>query len=261
MTYRATDAVMNGGTAAGVNRSDIPCDAVTVSGWCDADWGGDLSDRKSTTGYVLRVCGGVVTWQSKKQSTVALSTAEAEYMAISRLLQEVVWMHQLLEEIGVRHRVGVGVESMEVLEQLEDGTPQIIARDPVSRFNADSSLPSLTVLHSDNQSAIAMCSSDAEPRHQRTKHIDMRHHFIRDAVKSGVVSLKWVASCDQVADLFTKSLDRHTFESLREKLLGIADRSEQQAMPSSSLSAAAAARGGAGAVAAAVESAAPTASA
>ena len=66
-----------------------------MHGYSDADWAGDLGDRKSTSGYLYQISGGAVTWRSKKQSCVALSTAEAEYMALSSAAQEAVWLRQL----------------------------------------------------------------------------------------------------------------------------------------------------------------------
>ena len=70
-------------------------------GYSDADWGGDRSDRKSTSGYLFQVCGAAVSWRSKKQTCVALSTAEAEYMALASATQEAVWLEQLTADFGI----------------------------------------------------------------------------------------------------------------------------------------------------------------
>ncbi len=67
-------------------------------GYSDADWGGDINDRKSTSGYIFKLNGGAVSWRSKKQSGVALSTAEAEYVALSAAAQEAMWLKQLMSE-------------------------------------------------------------------------------------------------------------------------------------------------------------------
>ena len=72
----------------------------TLYGFADADWAGDVEDRKSTSGYCFKMCGGVVSWRSKKQHCVALSTAEAEYLALSAATQEVVWLRQFLNDLG-----------------------------------------------------------------------------------------------------------------------------------------------------------------
>ena len=66
-----------------------------IVGYSDADWGGDTNDRKSTSGYLFQVCGAAISWRSKKQTCVALSTAEAEYMALASATQEAVWLEQL----------------------------------------------------------------------------------------------------------------------------------------------------------------------
>src|SRR6202045_2092894 len=117
---------------------------LNISAYTDADWGGDLDERKSTTGYIIKVNDCVVSWVSKKQSTVALSTAEAEYMAISAAVQEIKWITQLLDELNY--------------QQAE-----------------------IPVLYSDNKAAIAISENDL--KHNRTKHIDIKHHFVREAIK------------------------------------------------------------------------------
>jgi hypothetical protein len=110
---------------------------------------------------------------SKCQATVALSTAEAEYMAATQAVKEVLWLKQLLNEIGF-------TQSQPVL------------------------------IHSDNQGSIALTKNPAY--HSRTKHIDIRHHFIRDAVEVGAVELQYCATDDMVADVLTKALARDKHE-------------------------------------------------
>jgi len=109
-------------------------------GFSDADWAGDQDDRRSTTGNVFLLGGGAVSWLSKKQSTVALSTAEAEYVALSQAAQECVWLRRLLSDLGM------------------DATPVVILED--------------------NQGAIAIAKNPVD--HSRTKHIDIRYHYIRE---------------------------------------------------------------------------------
>ncbi len=75
-------------------------DVIHMSGYCDSDWGGDMSDRKSTTGYGAFINKNLISWNTKKQPTVALSTAEAELMAIVEAIKEVSWMYQLLRELS-----------------------------------------------------------------------------------------------------------------------------------------------------------------
>ncbi len=115
-------------------------DSGTLIGYSDADWAGDQDDRRSTTGNVFLLGGGAVSWLSKKQSTVALSTAEAEYVALSQAAQECVWLRRLLSDLGM------------------DVSPVMILED--------------------NQGAIAIAKNPVD--HSRTKHIDIRYHYIRE---------------------------------------------------------------------------------
>jgi hypothetical protein len=122
----------------------------------------------------------VVIWLSKKQTTVALSTAEAEYIAIATALQELLWMNQYLTELSLK----------------------------------DAETP---VLRSDNQAAIQIATNDT--LHSRSKHIDIRYHFIRDVVRRGEVELIWISTKDQEADINTKGLDVTTYKRLRGRVV------------------------------------------
>ena len=123
--------------------------------------------------------GGIVSSKSKKQQTVALSTAEAEYVALSAAIQEAMWLRSLLQELGV---------------------PQNEA----------------TIVMQDNQSTMAIATNPEA--HERTKHIDIRHHFVRDTIESGAIELQYCPTQDMIADIFTKALDKGRFEELRTKL-------------------------------------------
>lgn len=147
-------------------------------GFSDADWAGDTNDRKSTSGYVFMLNGGAVSWSSKKQKCVALSTAEAEYVALSSAAQESIWLRQLLMELG-------------------------------------SSPETPTVIFEDNLSTIAMTKNPQF--HGRAKHIDIKHHFIREQVSHGTVQLEYCPTTDMTADILTKGLSRETFVKLRAK--------------------------------------------
>ena len=162
----------SGGAAEGVVLD--PC-------FCDADWAGDTEDRRSTTGFIMKVCGSAVSWASKKQTSVALSSAEAEYMAAGTAAQEIIWLRTLLMELGFGQRQA-------------------------------------TVLLSDNQAAIAIASDDQH--HARTKHIDIRHHFIREHVIKETLRMEWIAGSEQQADILTKPLGRLLFVKLRDRVLG-----------------------------------------
>ena len=148
-------------------------------GYSDADWANDTDDRHSTTGNVFIMSGGAISWLSHKQSTVALSTAEAEYIALGSATQEAIWLNQLLTDLRIDTK-----GSIEILE--------------------------------DNQSAIAMAKNSTGRR--RTKHIDIKHHFIKEAVQAGTISVSYCPTADMLADIFTKQLPRTQFEKLRSRL-------------------------------------------
>lgn len=150
-----------------------------VTGFSDADWAGDMDDRHSTTGNVFMMAGGPISWLSQKQQVVALSTAEAEYIALSSASQEAIWLQQFLKDIG-----------------------------------ANCAQP-LTIME-DNQGAIAMTKNPVG--HKRTKHIDIRYHFVREQVQQGNLKIEYCSTKEMLADLFTKPLARGQFEYLRTKL-------------------------------------------
>ncbi|XP_043862632.1 secreted RxLR effector protein 161-like [Drosophila santomea] len=116
-------------------------------GYVDPDWAGDRLDRKSYTGYIYLLAGGPVSWRSEKQRSVALSSTEAEYMALSAAFKEAIVMRRLILEIGCG----------------DDNTP--------------------IVVYGDNLSAQALTKNPVN--HSRTKHIDISYHFVRDVVKEG----------------------------------------------------------------------------
>ncbi len=154
-------------------------------GFSDSDWAGDVDDRKSTSGYIFQVGGTSVSWKSRKQSCVALSTAEAEYVALSQAAQEAIWLRQLDTDL--------------------QGT---------------SSEP--TVIYEDNQSAI--CLSKNPQSHGRSKHIEIKYHFIREQVGKRNIELKYCPSSDMVADMLTKGLGKEKLEKLR-VLAGLSQQS------------------------------------
>ena len=138
----------------------------------DADYAGDLDKRRSTTGYVFTLAGGVISWMSKLQETVVLSTTEAEYIATSDSYKEEIWLKGLLDEIGR-------------------------TQEKVNVF-------------CDSQSAIHLATNPAY--HSKTKHIDVRYHFVRHIIKGGKVVLKKVRTQENHADIFTNPV---TIEKLR----------------------------------------------
>lgn len=154
---------------------------LSIHGFSDSDWAEDRHDRKSTTGYTFLVGCGPVSWRSRKQATVSLSSTEAEYKALSDSSREAVWLRALLSELHLRTR---------------------------------SAIP----IHVDNEGAEALAKNPSH--HSRTKHIHTRYHFVRECVQSGDISMVHVASKDMLADLLTKPLERVLLERQR-LLLGI----------------------------------------
>ncbi len=166
------------------NKNNSINNSLEITAYSDADWGGDLDGRKSTTGYFILLNDNVVSWASKKQTTVALSSAEAEYMALTGAGQEIKWMIDFLTEL-------------ELYKQAK----------PVTLFT-------------DSESADAMANNDVN--HGRTKHIDIKHHWIRDAVlKEKIIELKYVNTTDQIADIHTKALTRVIFQKLRGRVVTV----------------------------------------
>lgn len=148
---------------------------------CDADWAGDKDTRRSTTGYVFSLAGGALLWKSRLQPTVAPSSTEAEYRAITEAGQELVWLRNMLEKLGY-----------------DDKNP--------------------TVLLSDNLGAIHLTNKSVF--HGRTKHVEIHYHWIRELVKAGKLVIQHCPSELMVADLLSKPLGKAQFVKLR-KLLGL----------------------------------------
>ena len=168
------------GTAAyGITFGNKTAGGGALLAYSDADFAANLDDRRSTTGVLLMLNGGPVSWKSQRQSCVSLSTTESEYVAAAAAAKEVVWMRRLLQDIG-RHQ----------------------------------SKP--TLLFCDNQSAIKLVRNPQF--HQRTKHIDVKFHFIRDLQEEHVIDVVYVNTESQLADLLTKGLDGPRFRRLRDEI-------------------------------------------
>jgi hypothetical protein len=136
-------------------------------GFSDADWAGDPATRKSTTGYVFMICGGAISWKATGQGTVALSTAEAELVALTATIKHAVWLARLAQNFGFNFK------PMTIME--------------------------------DNQATIAIVNSDNKFS-ERTKHIGVKYFYARDQVINNEVVVKYVETDDQFADIFTKPL-------------------------------------------------------
>ena len=141
-------------------------------GYVDADWAGDVASRKSTSGYVFIMGGGAVSWCSRQQEVVALSSTEAEYISLCTGVKEAIWLRRLVSNLGIKLKVGHG--------------------------------PMLLLV--DNQGAIDLAQNGSTNR--RTKHIDVRYHFNREAVTKKIVQLKYCPSEKMAADILTKILGK-----------------------------------------------------
>ncbi|KAJ9553092.1 hypothetical protein OSB04_017137 [Centaurea solstitialis] len=147
--------------------------------YTDADWAGDKGNRRSTSGYFTLVGGNLVTWRSKKQKVVALSSAEAEFRGISRGLAEVLWIRKLLREVGF--------------------PPKETSR-----------------IMCDNEAAIKI--SENPVQHDRTKHVEVDRHFIKEKLETKVIEIPFVRSEDQLADILTKAVNERIFNDCLVKL-------------------------------------------
>jgi hypothetical protein len=152
---------------------------VALSGMSDSDFANCIDTRRSVSGYAYTLGHGAVSWSSRKQDIVTTSTTEAEYVAMCNATKEAVWLRSLLDEIGYGQ-------------------------------------PKSTLICADNQSSIVL--SEDQANHTRTKHIDLRYHFVRERTLLGEVHFRYVKSCDNVADVFTKALPYPAFSLLRKRL-------------------------------------------
>lgn len=152
-----------------------------LHGYCDADWAGDVVSRRSTTGFVFMLCGAAVSWKSQLQATVALSTAEAEYMALCAAVCEALFLRELLRELCCAQSEA-------------------------------------TVIFEDNQSCIALTRNPMT--HGRSKHIAIKYHFTREKVLSGEVAIEYCPTAQMVADALTKALGRLKHAEFAMQMLG-----------------------------------------
>jgi hypothetical protein len=150
-----------------------------LSGYTDSYWAGSVSDRKSTSGCCFSLGSTMISWTSRKQSSIALSTTEAEYIAACSASCEAIWLRKLL----------TGLFDLEM---------------------------EATMILCDNQSCIKMTENPVF--HEKSRHIEIRYHYICDMVQRGVVKLYYVGTDEQVADVLAKPLSCVKFEHFRDKL-------------------------------------------
>ena len=159
------------------------CDDLKLIGYSDASWGSS-ENRKSITGYCFSLsCNGpLISWKCKKQSTTALSSCEAEYMALAAATQECLFLTQLLKDVHQNHKC-----------------------EPVTIFD-------------DSQSAIALAKNPVN--HQRSKHIDIKYHFVRDECNAGKINIVYLQTAEMIADMFTKPVSKYKLSKFKDFLFG-----------------------------------------
>nr|KYP46490.1 Copia protein [Cajanus cajan] len=154
-------------------------DTLTMKIYTDADYAGSITDRKSTSGYCMFLGDSLVTWRSKKQDRVSRSSAEAEFRALAQGMCEGLWMKIILDDLKIK------------------------VDNPVQ-------------LYCDNKSAMSIAHNPVQ--HDRTKHIEIDRHFIKDNLDRGFVITTHVPTELQIADIFTKGLPPGRFQDLVGKL-------------------------------------------
>ena len=156
-----------------------PSSPERFTAYADADYAGELDSRRSTSGMVVKMGSGAISWASKLQPVVSLSTTEAEYISATATGQEVLWLRNLFSEMGY-------------------------------------AIEGPSTLFLDNQSAISV--SRNPEHHGRMKHLDLRHYWLRDTVKAGLIDVKYIPTKLMPADIMTKALPKTSVVEMREML-------------------------------------------
>jgi hypothetical protein len=154
--------------------SASPANQNVLLGYADASFASDLDTRRSVTGHAFLLNGAAISWESRQQGTVSLSTTESEVVALSSATQQAVHLRLKLAEMGYKQQ-------------------------------------GKTVIYEDNQPAIHIATNPVTSA--RSKHIDIKHHFVREKVEEGVILVKYVATEDNIADCLTKPLEKIKFSS------------------------------------------------
>ena len=146
--------------------------SIELHGYADADWAGDVETRKSYSGYLFQIDNATISWRTKKQTVIALSSTEAKYVSLCSATQETIWLRNLLESIGFKIHIP-------------------------------------TTIYEANQGARALLKNPR--RHPRTKHIDIKYHYVREATEKEDIELEYCPTDIMFADILTKALPRTRF--------------------------------------------------
>ena len=152
---------------------------LQLRAFSDFDWGGNRDDGRSTTAYLIYLGSNAISWKSSRQKTVSRSSSEAEYKAIANTTADILWIQNLLHELGIKLSIS----------------------------------PSLFC---DNTGATYLCANPVF--HSRMKHVSLDYHFVRECVANGNLHVHHISTKDQLADVLTKALSRHQFTVLRSKI-------------------------------------------
>ena len=156
---------------------------LQLQAFSDSDWGGNRDDGRSTTAYIIYLGSNPISWKSARQKSVSRSSSEAEYKAVANATADLMWIQNVLHELGIR-------------------------------------LPHPPSLFCDNTGATYLCANPVF--HSRMKHISLDYHFVRECVANGTLKVLRISTKDQLADILTKALSRHRFRLLRSKI-GVSD--------------------------------------
>ena len=158
-----------------VGLAFVQNDDKELLGYSDSDWAGDVGDRKSTGGFLFLLSGAPICWKAKKQTIVALSTTDAEYVAASEACREAVWLRRLIKDL-------------------------------CAASQAPALSPTPTLIYTDSTGCLAQI--DNARHHERTKHVDIKYHYTRDVCEQGLVRFQHCTTLDMAADFLTKPLTR-----------------------------------------------------
>jgi len=153
--------------------------STEITAYCDEDWAACPTTRRSVTGFVIKLGESMVSWKAKKQTTISRSSAEAEYRSLASTVAELVWLVGLLRSLDVEITLPVNI-------------------------------------YSDSKSAIQLAANPVY--HERTKHIEIDCHFIREKLQQGLINISYIPTQSQPADVLTKGLNRVQHELLLSKL-------------------------------------------